>query len=460
MRIGCAVARSFLCVTVTSVSLAASPVWAAATDAEAARLGAELTPVGAERAGNAEGTIPEWTGGDLVAPAGWVVGQPRPNPYASDKLSFSIDASNVDEYKGKLSEGQIALIKQIKDYRMDVYPTRRSCGYPDFVYERTKKNATSAKASDDGYRIVEATPAGVPFPIPKTGAEAIWNHKLRWVGEGWVGTYSSIFSQPAGGDFVPLVQDQWTYTPFGDPRFNTLQEMGGIELKMLNEVVSPAARVGELILFHYYLGQNNDSWLYFPGQRRVRRAPTFAYDAPVPGYENLIVIDQYPMYSGAMDRYSFELVGKQELFVPYNTFKMNDATLKMKDIYGPDMPRRDFIRYELHRVWRVDATVREGMRHTFPKRTFYLDEDTWTLMVVDLFDAQGKPWRVQEAYMESVWELPACAFQAWVSYDLNVGRYIADSVQQEGKTDWLAGREGRIDPKKFDANQLRRAGSR
>lgn len=460
MRIHNGLLAGAMYAAMTSVGLVATPTWAVVTDQEASKLGTELTPVGAERAANADGTIPEWNGGDLTPPAGWKVGQPRPDPYSSDKPLFVIDASNVNQYKDKLSEGQIALINQVKDYRMDVYPTRRSCGYPDFVYERTKKNATTAKLGADGYSISAATPAGVPFPIPQSGAEAVWNHKLRWNGEGWVGTYSSIFSQPTGAAFVPLMQDQWTYTPFGDPKFNTVDEIDGIELKILNEVVSPAARVGELILLHYFLGKNNEAWLYFPGQRRVRRAPTFAYDNPVPGYENLIVIDQYPMYSGAMDRYDFKLVGKQELYVPYNTFKANDMNLKLKDVYGPHMSNRDLVRYELHRVWRVDATVKDGMRHTFPRRTFYLDEDTWTMVAVDLFDAQGKPWRVQESYMYTVWELPACAFQSWMSYDLNVGRYIADSIPQEGKTDWLAGREGRIDPKKFDANQLRRSGSR
>lgn len=460
MRIHNALLTGIMYATVTSVGLAATPAWAEVTEQEAAKLGAELTPVGAERAGNSDGTIPEWTGGDLAAPAGWSIGQPRPDPYAADKPLFSIDASNVEQYKDRLSAGQIALIKQIKGYRMDVYPTRRSCGYPDFVYERTKQNATTAQMAADGFSIAEATTAGVPFPIPQSGVEAVWNHKLRWNGEGRIETYSTIFSQPDGGSFVPLVQDQWTYTPFGDPRARTLSESGGLEFKILNEVVAPAARVGELILLHYFLAKNNEAWLYFPGQRRVRRSPTFAYDNPVPGYENLIVIDQYPMYSGAMDRYDYKLVGKQELFVPYNTFRINDTSRKLKDIYGPDMSQRDLLRYELHRVWRIDATVKEGVRHLFPKRTFYLDEDTWTMVQVDLFDAQGNPWRVQESYMYTVWELPACAFQAWISYDLNIGRYVADSLPNEGKMDWLAGRKGLIDPKKFDANELRRAGSR
>ena len=433
---------------------------AAVSAEDAAKLGGELTPVGAEKAGNAEGTIPAWTGGEMQAPAGWTVGQPRPDPYAGEQPLFSIDAGNVAEHQAKLSVGQIALIKQLKGYRMDVYPTHRNCAYPEVVYERTKQNATTAKMGDDGFSLVEATPSGVPFPIPQNGAEAVWNHKLRWSGAGRIETYATIFSEGGGrSDFVPLVQKQWTLTPFGDDTQTTLA-VGGIEYKLLNEVVFPAARVGELILLHYYLNRSNDAWLYFPGQRRVRRSPTFAYDNPVPGYENLLMVDQYPMYSGAMDRYDFKLVGKQELYVPYNTFRFNDTSRKFKEIFGPDYPQRELVRYELHRVWKVEATIKQGMRHLFPKRDFYLDEDTWAMLQADLYDAEGKIWRVMESYPYTAWELGACVYQGYTSYDLNVGRYMADNMPQEGKVDWLAGKEGRIDPKKFDANQLRRVGAR
>ena len=433
---------------------------AAVEAAEAAKLGAELTPVGAERAANADGSIPAWNGDGLQAPAGWTVGQVRPDPYANEQPLFSIDAGNAAEHSQHLSAGQLALLQDIKGYRMDVYPTHRDCGYPEVVYARTKQNATAARMAANGWALEEAVPSGFPFPLPQSGAEAIWNHKLRWSGAGRIETYSTIFSEPSGRAFMPLVQKQWTLTPFGNDAATSLGEGNGIELKLLNEVVSPAARVGELILVHYFLNKPNEAWLYFPGQRRVRRSPTFAYDNPVPGYENLLMVDQYPMYSGPIDRYDFKLVGKQELYVAYNTFRFNDTSLKFKDIMGPDSPRRDLIRYEKHRVWKIEASVKPGMRHLFPKREFYLDEDTWAMLQADLYDAQGKVWRVMESYPYTAWELGACVYQGYTSYDLNVGRYMADNMPQEGKVDWLAGKEGRIDPKRFDANQLRRVGSR
>jgi hypothetical protein len=216
-----------------------------------------------------------------------------------------------------------------------------------------------------------------------------------------------------------------------------------------------------MILVHWFMDRGSDAWLYFPGQRRVRRAPSFAYDNPVPGYENLETVDQYPMYAGAMDRYDWKLVGKKEIYVPYNSWKLIDKSRKYKDIYLPDYVNRDLMRYELHRVWVVEATLKEGMRHIFPRRVMFIDEDSWTLLLTDLYDAQGKVWRVQEASLWVAPEIPACVSQEFVGYDLNVGRYIAETATQEHPpTDWLAGREGRINPNMFSPDELRRRGER
>ena len=446
-----------LCAALALLGWGAAAV--AATEAQAQALGKDLTPMGAERGANKDGSIPAWNGGDLKAPAGWKPGQARPDPYAGDKVLFTIDASNVDKYKDRLSDGQVAMLKSLKGYRLDVYPTRRSCGYPQAVYDNTRKNATGAKLAANGFDLEKAVSGGVPFPIPANGAEAMWNYKLRWLGEGRIERYSTVFSQ-ADGKFVPLVQDQWTSTPGGNQTGKPMPEGEGVEYRLLNEVVTPAARTGELILIHYFLDKDNDAWLYFPGQRRVRRAPTFSYDNPVPGYENLLAVDQYPMFGGRLDRYDWKLVGKQEMFVPYNTFRFNDQDKKLADIFGPDYPKRDLVRYEAHRVWKIEATVKAGQRHTFPKRVVYLDEDTWMMLGADLYDAQGKVWRVQESFPYSAWELPACVYQGYINYDLNVGRYMADNMPQQGKTDWLAGREGRIDANKFNPDELRRAGAR
>lgn len=445
---------------VLMLGLAGLSGWAGAAvnEQEAAQLGKDLTPVGAERAGNKDGTIPKWEGG---LPKGKLkLGDPRVDPFAADKPLFSIDAGNAEKYKDKLSAGQLELIKTRKGYRMDVYPTHRSCGYPDSVYAQTKGNATHAKLSADGKdNLAQALGGGFPFAIPKNGAEAVWNHRLRWQGEGRIEFYQTNFINP-DGSFYGLAQDQWVMTPFASAKVKSPEDVGGVQMKLLNVATAPAARTGEIILAHYFLGKSNDAWMYFPGQRRVRRLPAFEYDNPIPGYENLETADQYPMFAGALDRYDWKLVGKQELYVPYNSFKFV-AKRPVKDVYGGLYPNRDLMRYELHRVWKVEATVKQGMRHMFAKRVFYIDEDTWMIMAADQYDAQGKLWRVMEASIYPAVELGACVSQEFMSWDLTVNRYMAENSTQEAKpTDWLAGAEGRIDVKRFESDELRRAGDR
>lgn len=431
---------------------------AAVNEQEAAKLGKELTPVGAERAGNKDGTIPQWEGG--LAKGKKALSDARVDPFAAEKPLYSIDAGNLDKYKDKLSAGQIELIKTRKGYRMDVYPTHRSCGYPDSVYGQTKVNATTAKLTTDGKEdLAQAVGGGFPFAVPKTGAEAVWNHRLRWQGEGRFEYYQTNFMNP-DGSFYGLAQDQVVTTPFASPKVKSLEDVGGVQMKLLNLATAPSSRSGEIILVHYFLNKSNDAWMYFPGQRRVRRLPAFEYDNPIPGYENLETADQYPMFAGSLDRYDWKLAGKQEMYVPYNSFKLV-AKRPLKEVYEGSYPKRDLMRYELHRVWKIEATVKKGMRHMFAKRTFYIDEDTWMILAADQYDAQGKLWRVMEGSLYPAVELGACVSQEFMSWDLNVNRYMAENATQESKpTDWLAGQEGRVDVKRFESDELRRAGDR
>ena len=155
----------------------------AALAADAASLGTTLTPLGGERAGNADGSIPAWTDGGALEP-GWSYGKPRADyfKHKGDKPLFTIDAANVDQYAGKLTEGQVAVIKAFKNYKLEVYPSRRYCSAPDFVQANTKANVGTAKIGADGWSLAEATVPGIPFPLPQSGIEVLWNAKMKYAG--------------------------------------------------------------------------------------------------------------------------------------------------------------------------------------------------------------------------------------------------------------------------------------
>jgi hypothetical protein len=315
---------------------------AAVSEQEAAALGKTLTPFGAEPGGNKEGTIPAWTGGLKQAPAGWKPG--RVDPFKDDKPLFSIDASNVDKYAEKLPAGQVALIKAYPGYRMDVYPTRRTCTFPEWFAARTRQNATFAKTSADGWKLEQAYGGGLAFPIPKTGYEVMWNYKTRYVGTARRQQISALVPEKGGG-YVENKQWFYDWYPFSSPKVNSPGEVNAVESKQIYEVLTPPSRAGEVYLIHTFHDKPSDAWIYFPGQRRVRRAPTFAYDNPIAGFDNLYFVDQINMFIGAMDRYDFKLIGKKEIYVPYNSYKLIDKGQKYKDLLGADYIKRDAMRY-------------------------------------------------------------------------------------------------------------------
>ena len=401
----------------------------AATEADAARLGKDLTPVGAEKAGNKDGSIPAWQGTEAPV-AGWAYGKSRAEHWKhhNEKPLFSIDASNVDKYADKLTPGQVQHIKQTKGYRMDVYPTHRTCGNPEFVADNTKKNATTAKIGADGWSLKEATVPGIPFPLPKTGTEAIWNAKMKYAGVGfeYPSLYTSLSPRPGGSEWIDAVSTQTYYYPWGKKGSASLASLPQSEYFTYFSYVSPTALAGQSLAINVFLDKTNEVYYYFPGQRRVRRMPTYAYDAPQIGFESQYTMDEPRMFNGTIERFDWKLVGKKELFVNYNAFGMYDPKVKFHDVVKNDGIPSASRRYELHRVWVVEATLKQGVRHVAPKRTFYLDEDSWAIVVAEDYDAQGKLWKLRESFPIPVYETGSCDSPAFVQYNLQDGRYLVD----------------------------------
>jgi hypothetical protein len=430
------------------------------SEEEAARLGRELTPVGAEPAGNADGTIPAWSGGLREPPAGWKSGGPRVDPFADDEALFSIDAGNLARYQERLSPGQLELFRRHEGYRMDVYPTRRSCAFPPWVYEATRRNATSARLEAEGSYLAEGWHPYL-FPIPQSGAEAIWNHQYAFFTEGKVEYYATVVPTKTG-DMEPLITRTVYDAHMFDPAVASLAQAQGRSASAIVERLAPPRLAGQVVLVYEMVNDQRRAWLYNPGQRRVRRAPTVAYDNPLAGTESLMTNDQAHMLNGIIDRFDWKLVGKRELYVPYNVFRLNhERGLDLREAFGPRYPRRDLVRYELHRVWVVEATLKQGKRHLFSKRVLYLDEDSWLAAVEDIYDKGGNLWRVMEGMLTVIPEVPTCNLEGTLSYDLVAGRYAADQIKTEQTPDdWLAGREGRVSKDTFTPDALRRMGRR
>src|SRR5580658_4292979 len=415
--------------------LTAQLTWGAVSPQEAARLGADLTPLGGEKAGNADGSIPAWTGG-IKSPAdagfpNYHSGDHHPDPYADDKPLFTISAANMSQYAAKLTEGHKALFKAYPDYKMIVYQTRRSGASPEHVYEATKRNATSGRLVPDGNGITGAL-GGVPFPIPQSGVEIYWNHVTRWRG---VAAELQIGQAPltAGGSYTLVNFKEEFYFQYYEPGM-TEAKMNNILLYFTQETTAPARLAGEILLVQETLDQakeNRRAWVYNPGQRRVRRAPNVAFDNPGTNADNLRTADQFDMYNGSPQRYDWTIVGKREMYVPYNAYRLQSPKLKYADILHKNHINQDLARYELHRVWVVDSKLKPGVSHLYSRRTFYVDEDSWQILAVDCYDSRGQLYRVQEGHAMNYYNLPSLWDSLELVMDLSNGRYLALGLQNE-----------------------------
>lgn len=458
-----------------AVGLGAAGAQAGVSESEAAKLGNELTPTGANPAGNEAGTIPKWIGGsafndkqksftpetleevrqkivtfaeehpdmnlltsieDLKKAAEM---EPELNNLVTQlgeenlEPRLTITADNYKKHADKLTEGHKKLFELYPNYKMIVYPTVRPAFYPDKIYEATKANAT--RATLEGTDGISGAKVGFPFPIPQNGAQVIWNHKLKFRGAA-VKRYNDQAVVDADGshEITKVVEDvSFEYANLNKPADKRDDD---VIAYYLQETVAPPRVAGQFTLVHEIFGKGTsgrNAWIYNPGLGRVNRAPDVGFDNPSLSSDGLQFNDQINMFNGSLKRYNWKLVGKKEMYVPYNSYLLSNPIAEYDDIVGKGHINQGMARYELHRVWVVEATLRDGTRHQFGKRVFYVDEDSWSILAVDNYDARGELWRFQEGHALTAPFVPTTTTAPEVIYDLKSGRYFVTAMSNEGK---------------------------
>lgn len=415
-----------------ALSMMATGVMAAVSAEEASKLGTTLTPLGGEKAGNADGSIPEWTGG-LKPSAGKVDDRGfLPNPYAGEQPLFTITAQNMEQYKDKLTPGQQAMFKRYPNsYKMPVYKTHRSAASPDSVYEAARKNAENTKLIEGGNGL-ESFEMAHAFPIPQNGMEVAWNHLTRYRGGSVRRQVVQATPQVNGSFNLVYFQDEFTYRE--NLKDYDPAKPSNVLFYFKQRVTAPSRLAGNVLLVHETLNQVKEprlAWLYNAGQRRVRRAPQVSYDGPGTASDGLRTSDNLDMFNGALDRYDWKLNGKKEMYIAYNNFAVDSPDHKYADILKAGHVNQDLVRYELHRVWHVTATLKSGERHIYAKRDFFIDEDSWQAAHIDHYDGRGNLWRVAEAMTEQFYHVGVTGYAFETLYDLQSGRYLALGMKNE-----------------------------
>lgn len=412
------------------LALVGAPCVVKGVEGDAKMLDGVLTPMGAERSGNSEGTIPDWIDKSFTIPSGYKRGDHHLDPFHEDEPLFVITKDNFKTYTNELSEGHKVLLNGKNGYLMRVYPTRRSAYYPERVYEAVRENAKRASMIDQGEGVENAS-VGIPFPIPNSALQVMWNHKLRYRGEA-VQTQAGSAVVGNKGRFEILKSFSIAKFPYSS--IEEKERGSGLSTMLVGKRLSPSKTAGNKILIHESINSAREprrSWLYLVGQRRTRRAPDLAYDAPLSSSDNITVADNADMFNGAMDRFDWKLLGKREMLVPYNAYQVHSKSNAYKDILTEHYPNPSVLRYELHRVWVVEANLKPGSRHRYARRLFYVDEDSWQILMADQFDGRGNQISFAEAHAINYYEVPLFWSTLEVYYNLDKTEYYVRGLDNE-----------------------------
>lgn len=458
--------NTLACAGIISLTLGATSGIAGVSAEDKARIGlegTELTPLGAIRAGNAEGTIPAWKNEPVPVPAGFEPGTFHPDPFAADEVLFTITAQNYQEHAEKLTPAQKRMFEVYPDYFMNVYPTRRSVVYKPYIYEAALKNLDTAELiyadvnmGIVGHRGASKAPA---FPIPKNGDEAWMNQATKPILP-WMESFETTLAITSSGDYVVNKLNVQQHQGWSDPEMPDNHNPSEPTMFYYQTLTAPAKLAGQVVLAidpQSFDQAFRRAWAYSPGQRRVKRAPQIVYDNPLTASDGLATTDQKFGFNGPNDRFSYELVGRKEIYVPYNAYKLwaKDATPD-KVIMDNGRLNQDYARYELHRVWIVDATLKDGTNHDFGRRTFYLDEDSWWITLVDGYDRRGNIWRHWESHSVFFYDIGFFHPITDIQYDMNAGRMLALMFDKDRAPDF----SWRSDPSYFTPASVRRRGVR
>ena len=440
-------------INVLALTLLTSSAYAKVSTQQASQLGKELTAIGAQSSANKSGTIPAYTGGLAQN----INSDPYTNIYANEAPLFVISKKNLSQYKDNLTPGQIAMFERYPDtYKMPIYPTHRSASLPKKIKEKAKKNATSADLLANGNGLTNFDES-IPFAIPQNGLEVIWNHVTRFRG-GSVQLNRATIPVQRNGSFTPIrISANFSPPQYLKEGFDSKEDKN-ILFYYSSAIKSPARLTGNVLLVHETIDQVNEprkAWQYNAGQRRVRRAPQIAYDSP--NTDGLRTADQVDMFNGAPDRYNWKIIGKKEIYIPYNSYKIIDKNAKYADIIGAGHINQKYTRYELHRVWHIEATIKEGSRHIYGKRSLYLDEDSWQISVADHYDQRGQLWRVAEGHAMQFVNVNTPWYTSITNYDLLSGRYMVElNIEERNAFDF----KQKLKRKDFTTAAIRRSGKR
>ncbi len=392
--------------------------------------------IGAITEGSENGNIPSWQGG--LTKHEKSDGGHHVDPFSEESPLFIINKDNAQDYANAIPKGSLALLKAYPGtFNIPVYRSHRTARYPDWYYDNTSQRPDT-RIEKDGSSLINGYP-GVAFPAPKTGLEAIWNHLTRWRGQSIERTFLDAIVYSNGEKQLTRSKQNVSFELFRylepsdwKPRLSDQDRQ--VLLYYHSLVIEPARLAGGSLLAIDYVDQHSrprKAWSYDVGQKRVMRMPYITHDNSALMSESLRTADDTDMFNGSPERYDWNLVGRKEMLVPYNAYRVSDPSISYEELLSPLHLNPLLTRFEYHRVWVIEAKLKRQFQHIYSSRTFYIDEDSWSILQADQYDNQGRIWRINMCHYKLYYEVPANFCAAEVSHDLKRKAYYVSGLTNE-----------------------------
>jgi hypothetical protein len=411
-----------------TAGLAGLSVASADAAQDASLLRTTLTPWGAIRAGNADGSIPAWTGGYTTLPQGFKPGDPIGELFPQEQPILTIDSNNVSQYADRLSEGAVDLINRY-GYSIEVFPSHRTHALPQGIIDRIAANVATAGPVPQGWRFgFQGAFGGIPFPILDpdpliAGPQVVYNANTQFKGyaskvpfQGW-----SVNSGQLAFAFSATYLQAYPYY-----QAKSLEEYNGMTFQTNVTYVGPANLVGQALVLYGYTNaalHPQIGWELLNGEGRVRRAPELSFDTPSSQVNDIGNFDELYGFNGSLERYDWKYLGLKEMYVPYNNNKL--ITTAPQPVHLTHFIDPKVVRYELHRCHAVEATLHPGERNVDARRIIYIDEDTYSVMLTDNWDSGGNLIRTWINLVVARPDIPATMNIGGFIHNLQTGDYAS-----------------------------------
>jgi hypothetical protein len=267
--------------------------------------------------------------------------------------------------------------------------------------EATEKYSGQVKLSADGLRL-EGFVAGRPFPhIDKSDPQAAMKIMQNF---SFAIAFDDLDLRNFDADTGPISTERplqverhflidhfrrlyYVGRLYVDPKPMLPNTEGYHYKETLHPLIEPFDLKGVGFTYYRYLdpAKQDDSWLYLPSLRRVRRLSTAQRSDALFGQDT--DQDSYGGYAGQLAWMDWKFLGEKEVLAAFNT-----RHFPVKWAEGAADWAFDDV-WEKRSVWVVEGTSKLP-QYAFSKRVLYVDKDIYAVPYSDMFDRAGQLWKI------------------------------------------------------------------